>query len=488
MTHDPPLRLLQPDDPWATRPGPAPAGTEEQIFWPSGPLSLQDVVEAPARALAVEYKSWRNLRHPEDQAELARDIAALANHGGGAIAFGFDEESLAPADIDPFRTACDEAALEQVLRTFLDPAPRCELRALPGPAGFPFPVIRVFPHGAAPVFVRAHGLPPAGLRVIQPGAVYIRRHAPPRAGQIAPRVESAPVSAPADWLPIVRRCVRADRENLLALIEAAVEGRRDAPSEAERLRVFHDAARAAFLALAARAPDAERLVHRHHAFSYALDLARPEQLEPAQMPELLSRAANEVQQHIRIGARIFDPPYRRAVRPRFITDPALGDDEAEILETAWLRDSSQTERSELWRVSTRGVASVVRPYSEDEFPPEAAFGGPWLSPTLLARELSELVLHARAVARLFGSARGVVFRCEWAGLAGRRLHDPSVRWVHNEKALANARTVSLYTPAASLAHAWPEIAARLMAPVLRLIEPELSFGCDWFRSQAQGWK
>ena len=75
-------------------------------FSPATPNDIQALVDAPCRALDVEYKSWRNLNHAEDRAELARDIAALANHGGGHVIFGFDQDTLIPEDTHPFlRTA-----------------------------------------------------------------------------------------------------------------------------------------------------------------------------------------------------------------------------------------------------------------------------------------------------------------------------------------------------------------------------------------------
>ena len=53
------------------------ARAEDTIFESASPGDVQDMIEAPCRALEVAYKSWRNLDHPEDRAELARDIAAL---------------------------------------------------------------------------------------------------------------------------------------------------------------------------------------------------------------------------------------------------------------------------------------------------------------------------------------------------------------------------------------------------------------------------
>ncbi|HET8997832.1 MAG TPA: hypothetical protein VFN42_14280, partial [Acetobacteraceae bacterium] len=79
---------------------------ESDLFVTAGSGDLQDLIEDPCRSLEVEYKGWRNLNHAEDRAELARDIAALANHGGGYVVFGFCRETLVAEDTHPFWTRC----------------------------------------------------------------------------------------------------------------------------------------------------------------------------------------------------------------------------------------------------------------------------------------------------------------------------------------------------------------------------------------------
>lgn len=494
MTHDPPYPLRI-DEPWSVTQVPPPIpfslDPDDLLCSPAGPVHLQDVVDTPGWSLAVEYKSWRNLRNPDDQAEIARDIAAIANSGGGAIAFGFDEGTLAPADTDPFRTDCDAATISAIVSTFLDPPPRCEMALLRSATGEQHPAIRVPPHGATPVFTRAESLPSGGRRVLERGAIYIRRHGPPRRGALVPRPESVPLSCAADWAPLLRRCLRAERETLLGAIEAVLEGRRDVPGPTERLRAFHTAAHAAFLALVPRGTGPESIGTSHHVLSYALELDRSEILEPVQMPELLARAVLTVQDQIRVGPRLFDPPYRRAARPRFIADALSGDEETDIIETAWLRDTSQKERADLWRVSPRGLATIVRPYAEDEPALNTALNlkpGTWLSPNALARDLAELVFHARALARLFDSVRAVSFRCEWQGLQGRRIFDPSARWAQSDIAVVDRRVVTLRAPFAMLGQAWPAVVAQMMAPLLRTMEPDLALGPDWVREQAPRWR
>jgi hypothetical protein len=465
---------------------------EDVMFVAAAPCDMQGLVEAPCRALEVEYKSWRNLDHAEDRAELARDIAALANHGGGFVVFGFQEQTLRPDDTDPFRTNCTSERIGAVVRAYLDPPIQCDVAQVLSSAGVMHPVIRVAGHGATPVCVRQDGPVVGGTKLIERGAYYIRKHGPIAAGRHIgiPCPHSGKIEIPQDWTPLIRRCVRRDREALLGMLEAAIEGRAPVPDLAQLLLTWHRAARAAFMALVPRSPVAESLARRHYAFSYGFELIRPETLEPAQFADALRRTVFELQGQFRSGWNMFDPPYRRAVQARFVLDPASGDDTQEFLETAWLRDRNPGETADFWRVSPRGLATIIRGYAEDmtQSPPQPPIlPGTCLSPSTLAQEIAELVCHARAFARLFGGVRRVAFRCEWWGLGGRELFDTDARWAHRGPALDDRRVAGLQVPVATLAQAWPEVVAQLIAPVMRAFEPDLVLDADWVRAQAPKW-
>jgi hypothetical protein len=490
MTEQAPLRLQLPVE--TTFPHATYTAANEDLCAPAAPLDLQDLVDAPCRSLEAEFKGWRNLDNPEDQAELARDIAAIANAGGGHIAFGFNEETLAPVDTEPLGTNCAESRVESITSTYLDPPPRCGVHLVRSARGDWHPVIRIAGHGATPVVARRDGPVVGGARLIERGLVYIRRHRAARDGPFgAPWVETARIDSPQDWVGLIRRCVRQDSEALLGMIESALEGRRAVPALQDRLLDWHLAARHAFLQLVPRSPVAALLERRHYALSYALELSRPQTVDHAQLPEHLRHCAFEAQALFRPGLRMFEPPYRLAARPRFVADPASGDDDTDFLETAWLRAYPTTETADLWRVSPKGFATIVKPYAEDQAQVNVTLGtqpGTWLNPDLLARELAELVCHARSFARFFAGARRAIFRCDWWGLAGRELFDPEGRWAQSGAALGDHRAAALDVPIASLVQAWPEAVARIMAPVLRALEPDLVLDADWVRAQAPRWR
>jgi hypothetical protein len=224
--------------------------------------------------------------------------------------------------------------------------------------------------------------------------------------------------------------------------------------------------------------------------SYGFELIRPEMLEHAQLPERLRRTVFDIQTQFRSGWNMFDPPYRRGVQARFVTDAASGDDEVDFLEAAWLRARNPGDIADFWRVSPRGFATIIRPYPEDK---GSIRGSPpilpctYLSPFVVAQEVAELVCHARTFARLFAGAQRVAFRCEWLGLKGRELFDPDGNWPHRGPALSDRCVATAQVSLARLAHAWPEVVAQLIASVVRAVEPDVALDGDWVRRQTPRW-
>ena len=51
---------------------------------------LTEMLDDPREDMAVEIKSWLDLEDTAVRADLARELLALANHGGGTVLFGFD--------------------------------------------------------------------------------------------------------------------------------------------------------------------------------------------------------------------------------------------------------------------------------------------------------------------------------------------------------------------------------------------------------------
>ena len=63
---------------------------------------IQFIADNLQENLEVEVKNWLNgLQAKSDKAILAREIIALANHGGGYIFIGFDDKGATLPEIAP---------------------------------------------------------------------------------------------------------------------------------------------------------------------------------------------------------------------------------------------------------------------------------------------------------------------------------------------------------------------------------------------------
>ena len=67
---------------------------------------LSDLVDNPRETLEIEVKQWFDLGESVVRAKLARHMAALSNHGGGYLVFGFRDDLTVdpgrPSSLDEF--------------------------------------------------------------------------------------------------------------------------------------------------------------------------------------------------------------------------------------------------------------------------------------------------------------------------------------------------------------------------------------------------
>src|SRR5690348_8418639 len=110
-----------------------------------------------ARRSTSKLKSWMDLDDRLTQAKLARHIAALANHGGGYLVFGFEDAGTRcverPADLGAF----NRDRFASIVRRYLTPAFQCDVTLAVASDGASFPVVRVPSHGAVPVTAKTDG-------------------------------------------------------------------------------------------------------------------------------------------------------------------------------------------------------------------------------------------------------------------------------------------------------------------------------------------
>jgi hypothetical protein len=94
----------------------------------------------------------------------------------------------------------------------------------------------------------------------------------------------------------------------------------------------------------------------------------------------------------------------------------------------------------------------------------------------MAREIAEVVRHARAFAERFPAPESVSFRAEWRGLQGRSLKDPQSPLFRRQgrQAQSDSRVVTRTVPITDLTSRWAEITADILSTVTRMFDATFS--------------
>lgn len=400
---------------------------------------LQDLVDAPRETLAAEYKDWLDLDDNIARANLARHLAALCNFGGGYVVFGFSDD-LVPTGRNPFPEASySRDSISSIVKRYLSPPFQCDVRVVRSAAGQSHVVVVVPPHGAVPVCAKAAGPDADGKpKGIRKGIHYIRKAGP----------ESAPVESPEDWTAIIRRCALHDRQSILAALGAALEGSTPKASLETELERWHDAARPRF-ELGAQTLDAHSLIlGSNEHLSYPIEHPDSEGIPAAELRAAVREMNFEIRDRVNTGWSMFYPFSREPIAPFTNVDPAAGTGEQEFLEANLWEEGGRRNDAELWRISTDGRATLIRPISGDFAmnPLPGWTAGKMFSPHFLLQDLGEFVRHAQAHLERFPGASRVAFRCEFRGLGGRQIGHPGRDWREGRIARSDRRVATgVYT-------------------------------------------
>ncbi len=166
--------------------------------------------------LDVEFKRSLPLGENSGKAKLAKEICALANHGGGWIVLGREDDGSYPDTLPEELAGADQDTINQIASAYLQPAPHCSVRWMTPKGGtFDVLVIWVSPLGVSPVCGSKNGPngENGGTVGIRKGIHYIRRAGP----------VSAPIESPDEWQTVIRRCVLSDKTTLLAALTTMLQ-------------------------------------------------------------------------------------------------------------------------------------------------------------------------------------------------------------------------------------------------------------------------
>ena len=367
---------------------------------------LQPLLAEPREDLAVEYKTWLDLTVTEHKATIAKAAIALANHGGGYIVVGFEDQGhqlmpvARPADVPEVSQDAVNAAIQR----FATPAFHAELYSVPHPATQAIhPVIVVPGNMTEPVMSKRDC---AG--VISQNRCYVRKP--------GPRSEEPQTAE--EWRALLHRCVLAGREDMLEAIRSIVSGRVEPaqlpPNAQEELDAFCQAARMRWSevveVLPADAPGRFPLGYYEMGFSLVGAQSAPNLVE--------LQARIEAAHRVKLTGW---PTFLRMGTPEWAPYPH------EDFVEAWVGRPAQRERnfedpahSDFWRASRDGKLYTIRGYSEDGVPDRVPAGAA-IDITLPVWRIGEGLLFAARLAEQFEDVEALAVQCRFTGLNDRYL-------------------------------------------------------------------
>ncbi|MFC6641157.1 MULTISPECIES: AlbA family DNA-binding domain-containing protein [Sulfitobacter] len=190
------------------------------------PPDLGNALQFSTEVLDVEFKRSLPLRENIGKAKLAKEICALATHGGGWIVLGREDDGSYPDAIPTEIITVDQDQVNQIAAAYLQPAPHCTVsKQQPEGVAFAVPVIWVPPCGTSPVCAKKNGPDDERGRTqgVTKGIHYTRKAGP----------VSAPIESPDEWQDVIRHCVLSDKASLLGALSTMIEQPRPTPETVE---------------------------------------------------------------------------------------------------------------------------------------------------------------------------------------------------------------------------------------------------------------
>lgn len=414
---------------------------------------LQELLREPQERLDVELKGWLDLKDNGPRGTLAKALLALANHGGGFVVLGFEDDGSVSSGRPPNLDAHSQDIVNDVVDRFADPGFHCTVHHIVRLTdGLAYPVIIV--PGAHRTPIRSKRGSPNSE--IQADKYYIRRPGPaselPQTGQ--------------EWDELIRRCIRNSTDEIASLLRDVLEGRppkgEAKPDAAARLEGWQAASITRWTELTTTLPQDHpaRFPLGWYSVSYSVEGV---DLTLDRLWDALHAADRERF----TGWPPWWLPNRQEIAPYVQGDTI----------ECWIGGNNQgtdTGHADFWRASTTGEMFLIRGYIEDALANRPA--APKVEPgtsfdlTLPVWRVGECLLHAaRFAAAADHRDASIAVRVEWTGLANRRLIVLSgTRWVFDDnRSRSSSRVSRIVLPASKVTPATlPEAVKALTAPLL----------------------
>ena len=374
---------------------------------------LQPLIDEPREDLAVEYKTWLETSREQGKATLAKACIALANHGGGFLILGFQEQGDSLSSTPPPAQVTDitQDTVNSIIRRYADPAFHCQLHfTMHSTSGVAHPVVAVPSDLSVPVMSRR-----TCEGIIQQHYCYIRKP--------GPRTE-APQTAE-DWRLLLRRCIQANREDMLSSIRSIVLGRAETETVTSDSRQDLEAFRTECFerwrtVTDQLSPDSpERFPDGYYEVS-----VHPIGSTPTRSLRILQERLASARRRKLTGWTPFLEMNREEWRPYPISDHI----------EAWLgrRTDENTPRdpqfADYWRASRSGQLYTIRGYTEDSLESRRTIQpGTILDVTLPVWRTGEIVYFAGRFLAEFENVETVLINCRFTGLSERSITSIDLR-------------------------------------------------------------
>ena len=137
---------------------------------------LDDLINEPRKTLDVEVKEWLDLTDNDHRLMVAKEIIALANHGGGFLMIGFEERADGtfepsagrPTNLD----AWSQDSIQSIVFKYADPGVQCRVHHRASAASRErYPIIAV--PGGHRVPIRAKAGSPDGKKPLPIASIFV---------------------------------------------------------------------------------------------------------------------------------------------------------------------------------------------------------------------------------------------------------------------------------------------------------------------------
>jgi len=371
----------------------------------SSPADLQPLIDTPKEELAAEYKTWLDLSRNEGKATLTKAAIAIANHGGGYVILGFDEEGenlISAPRPDNFPDVTQDT-VNAAIRRYATPEFHCEVHMiLSRDTGVEHPVICIPRDQTEPVMSKrdCNG-------VIAQNRCYVRKP--------GPRSEEPQTSE--EWRALIGRCVRANREDMLESIRSIVSGRVDAvvspKNTHEALRQFCGNAFSRWQEFTDETPvdSPSRFPDGFYEMGFALLDAEPTQ-SLSVLQERLQHTRNVRMTgwgpFLAMNRSEWHPYAYEGMVEAWVGCP-VGDRVSEI----------EPAHADFWRADREGNLYTIRGYTEDSLVNIPA--GQVIDITLPVWRVGEAAYFATRYAAQFEAVEAIAIYVRFTGLNGRAL-------------------------------------------------------------------